>query len=400
MDFDDSAEEAAVRRDAQAWLEQHAPARSRAGMDLMRAYRPRTESDDAAIVQRARDWQAKKADAGWVGMHWPEQFGGRGMSASLASIFAEEESAYDVPGRFFQVGVDMVGPTLIEFGSDDQRRQHLPGIQNGTQIWCQLFSEPGAGSDLAALSTRAVPVEGGYRVTGQKVWTTGAHYADWAILLARTSTTQRRHAGISFLLLDMRSAGITVRPLRQIDGGLHFNEVFLDDVFIPGHDLVGVEDGGWAIARRTLSHERTAIGGGGMVEFGQLRELWNALTANLGEVEAAVGRDDLIDLYIRFELLRFLSLRVRTDASAGRPPGPESSVLKLAASALYEKAGDFMMSTQGAAGLLWDDDAPFGGAFSGVFLSQWAPRIGGGTEQIQRNVAAEWVLGLPRDRRP
>ena len=398
MDFEDTPEEAAFRSECREWLARHGGPPRAAGTDLMRAYRPRTEADDERIVARARAWQGLKASHGWAGMHWPTEFGGKGMAGHMAAIFAEEESAYDVPGRFFQVGIDMVGPTIIEFGDDDQRRRYLGPLLAGQEIWCQLFSEPGAGSDLASLSTSGVIDGDRIIVNGQKVWTTGAHYSDWGILLVRTDKDAAKHAGISFLLVDMRSAGIEVRPLRQIDAGLHFNEVFFTDVEVPLDNVVGGLNDGWRVARATLTHERTAIGGGGMVEFEQLKALFGHGPAERREsAQTAAQRQALAELYSRFEILKYLSYRVRTDISAGRRPGPESSVMKLAASKLYERAGEFIMETQGAAGLLWREDAPFQSAFSDVFLTQWAPRIGGGTDQIQRNIIGERVLGLPRD---
>ena len=398
MDFDDTPEEAAFRQRANEWLAANAGTVATNGTDLMRAYRPRTTADDDAIVARAKAWQSLKAREGWAGLHWSPDYGGQGMPAHLAAIFAEEENTFGVPGRFFQVGVDMVGPTIIEFGTDQQKQRYLPPLLAGDEIWCQLFSEPGAGSDLASLSTSAVRDGDEFIVNGQKVWTTGAHYADWGILLARTDSQVPKHAGISFILLDMRTAGIEVRPLRQIDGGLHFNEVFFTDVRVPAENVVGGLNNGWAVARATLTHERTAIGGGGMVEFDQLVDLYRSAPGarrTTGQIERQ--RDALAALYTQFEILKYLTFRVRTDITAGRMPGPESSVMKLSASRLYESAGDFIMETQGADGLLWREDAPFRSAFTDVFLTQWAPRIGGGTDQIQRNVIAERVLGLPRE---
>jgi alkylation response protein AidB-like acyl-CoA dehydrogenase len=398
MDFDDTPAEAAFRQECRAWLQRHGGPPKAHGTELMRAYRPRTEAEDEQIVARARAWQGLKFAHGWAGMHWPVEYGGKAMAAPMAAIFAEEEAEFDVPGRFFQVGVDMVGPTIIEFGSDAQRARYLPPLLSGEEIWCQLFSEPGAGSDLASLSTSGRVDGDRMIVTGQKVWTTGAHYSDWGILLVRTDSAAPKHAGISFVLVDMSSSGIEVRPLRQIDGGLHFNEVFFTEVEVPMANLVGGLHDGWRVARATLTHERTAIGGGGMVEFDQLRALLSHGPADRNTAsQLAEQRQRLADLYTQFEILRFLSYRVRTDVSAGRRPGPESSVMKLAASRLYERAGNFIMETQGAAGMLWREDAPFRSAFSDVFLTQWAPRIGGGTDQIQRNIIGERVLGLPRD---
>lgn len=395
MEFEDSEVEAAFRAEAAEWLESNAR-RKKNSTDLARAYRPKTEAEDEAVVAAARAWQAQKADAGWACIHWPSRYGGRDLPAALASIFSEEENGFDVPGRFFQVGTDMVGPTLIEFGTQAQRDRYLPPLLRGEEIWCQLFSEPGAGSDLAGLSTRAIAVDGGFSVTGQKVWTTGAHYADFAILLARTDPEAPKHRGISYFVLDMRTTGIEVRPLRQSDGGIHFNEVFLDDVFVPNENLVAELHDGWRVARATLTFERTAIGGGGMVTIEQVREVRRLVAETVGASALIPYDDEFGELFIQSELLRFLGYRVRSDIAAGRRPGPESSVIKLAVSRFTDRATSFCLAQLGAAGMLADEDAPGSGMFTGLFLSQWAPRIGGGTDEIQRNVIAERVLGLPR----
>jgi alkylation response protein AidB-like acyl-CoA dehydrogenase len=232
-------------------------------------------------------------------------------------------------------------------------------------------------------------------VTGQKVWTSAAHYADVGILLARTDADVPKHRGITALLVDMRSPGVDVRPLRQIDGAIHFNEVFLDEVRVPVANTLGPVGGGWGVAVTMLAHERASIGGGGMYQFEQVA----SLARTLADVSDPVVRQQLADLHTRFQILRFLGYRVRTAASRGEQPGPESSVMKLAVSALYETGGDLVLSLQGPAGMLMGEDAPFGGRFQGLFMGQWAPRIGGGTDQIQRNIIGERVLGLPGELR-
>jgi alkylation response protein AidB-like acyl-CoA dehydrogenase len=391
MDFDDTPEERALRDEARAWLDAHATRVDHSSLDQMRTYRAHTEEEDLAVLEDARSWQRRKAADGWAAPHWPVEHGGRGLPPMLAGVFAAEERNYDVAGNMFSVGVGMAGPTIIEWGTEDQRTHFLPRILSAEHIWCQLFSEPGAGSDLAGLSTRAVRDGDEFVVNGQKVWTSAAHYADYGILLARTDADVPKHKGITAFMVRMDSPGVVVRPLRQIDGAIHFNEVFLDDVRVPAANALGPVGAGWGVALTMLAHERASIGGGGMYSIEQVIALARA-TADPAD---PVIRQRLADLHTRFEILRFLGYRVRTAAARGELPGPESSVMKLAVSALYETGGDLVLALQGPAGMLVHDDAPYGGRFQDLFMSQWAPRIGGGTDQIQRNIIGERVLGLP-----
>jgi len=395
VDFDDTPEEAAFRAECTAWLEANAQRRDGAA-EVWAGLRPHTDEADRAALERAKRWQRAKADAGFAGIHWPVEDGGRGLSPHLAAVFKAEEARFDVPANAFQVGVDMVGPTLIAHGSSEQRRAHLEGIRRGDEVWCQLFSEPGAGSDLASLSTRADRDGDEWVVNGQKVWTSGAHYADWGILLVRTDSDVPKHKGITYLLLDMGTPGVEVRPLRQIDGAIHFNEVFLKDVRVPVANTVGEPGEGWRVTMTTLTAERSAIGGGGMVQFGEIL----MLAREMGRTHDPVARQELARLHTWFEITRFLGYRVQTSASQGRSPGPESSVMKLHISRQYEYGGDLLERLLGPAGTLVGEDAPFDGFFQGVFLAQWAPRIGGGTDQVQRNIVGERVLGLPAEPRP
>jgi alkylation response protein AidB-like acyl-CoA dehydrogenase len=395
MDFDDTPEERAVRAEAVAWLDANAKRTDVDDLDRMRTHRAHDEEHDAELLAEGRAWQRRKAEAGWAAPHWPVEYGGRGLPPLLAGIFAAEEQRYDVPANMFSVGVGMVGPTVIEWGTEEQRRVHLPRILSAEDVWCQLFSEPGAGSDLAGLSTRAVRDGDEWVISGQKVWTSAAHYSELGILLARTDPDVPKHRGITAIVVPMDAAGVDVRPLRQIDGAIHFNEVFLDEVRVPVDHTLGPVGQGWNVAVTMLTHERASIGGGGMYGFEQVA----ALARSTGRDADPVVRQRLVDLHTRFELLRFLGYRVRTAASRGELPGAESSVMKLAVSALYETGGDLVIELQGAAGMLSGDDAPYRGAFVDLFMSQWAPRIGGGTDQVQRNIIGERVLGLPREPR-
>jgi alkylation response protein AidB-like acyl-CoA dehydrogenase len=401
MDFDDTPDEAAFRAEVVRWLSSVAERRG-SGDGASRRFRAKTEADDEAYVAEAKAWQRTVADAGYAAVHWPVEHGGRGLSAHFAGIVEQERGRFDVPANAFMVGVDMAGPTLMAHGSPDQQARWLPGTLRGEVVWCQLFSEPGAGSDLAALSTRAVRATSdtggsGWRVTGQKVWTSGGHYADVGMLLARTDPDVPKHEGITYFVCDMHAPGVTVRPLRQIDGAIHFNEVFLDDVWVPDDAVVGPVGEGWKVARTTLTAERSAIGGGGgMSRFDDVLRL----ARDLGATGDPHLRQELVRLHTRTQLQRWLVYRVRTAVVQGRPPGAEASILKLLNCHQVAHVGDLVLALQGAAGMLWHDDAVDAGFWQDLFLSQWSSRIGGGTEQVQRNIIAERVLGLPREPDP
>jgi alkylation response protein AidB-like acyl-CoA dehydrogenase len=391
VDFDDSPDEAAFRLEARAWLEQHAKLRPEG-----RRTAPNDAAAEAAHVRACKEWQATLYEGGWAGITWPKEYGGRGGTAMQQVIFNQEQARFDVTAGAFTVAIGMVGPTLIAHGTPEQRARYLEPMLRGEELWCQLFSEPGAGSDLAGLGTRAVADGSGvWMVNGQKVWTSGAHFSDFGILLARTDVDQPKHRGITFFLLDMRTPGIEVRPLRQINGAAHFNEVFLTDVPIPADNVVGEVNRGWGVALTTMANERTAIGGGAGIAFAELLQLARSV-ALTGD---ALARQGLADAFIRIELLRYLSLRVQTAISQGRMPGPESSVLKLAYSRHVALTGDLALALEGPAGALYDGSAPEAGAWQQQFLGQWGIRIGGGTDQVQRNVIGERVLGLPGEPR-
>ena len=390
MDFDDTAAEAAFRAEARAWLEEHAQLRT--GEEKTSLHRAAAPDH----VERCRAWQRTLYDGGWAGITWPEEYGGRGGTPNEQRIFNEEQAHFDVWAGVFTVAIAMTGPTIIAHGTDEQRERFLDPMLRGDHVWCQLFSEPGAGSDLAGLSTRAVRDGSEFVVNGQKVWTSGAQHADWAILLARTDPDVPKHRGITYFLVDMQTPGIDVRPLRQIDGSAHFNEVFLTDVRIPADRVVGEVNAGWGPAHTTLANERTAIGGGGGTQFAHLKRLVD----KLGGGEDRWIRQELAAAYSRWRVLEFLGYRVSTALSQGRMPGPESSVIKLAYSKHLEALGNLVMAIEGAHGMLGMDEAPLEGFAQSTFLMQWSARIGGGTDQVQRNVIGERVLGLPGEARP
>lgn len=385
MDFDDTLEEAEFRAQARAWLRANA--------------KPRSTNDQHGSNQeehliQCKNWQRTLFDQGWAGLTWPTKFGGRGVRHTLASVFNQEQSAFDVSAGVFTVGIGMVGPTLMAHGTEAQRERYLAPMLRGDQVWCQLFSEPGAGSDLAALGCRAVQDGDEWVVSGQKVWTSMGHFADYGILLARTDPEAVKHKGITFFIVDMRADGVDVRPLRQITGIAHFNEVFLNEVRIPAENIVGEINDGWRVAHTTLTSERGAIGGS---TLGPFFSDFVQLARETGGSLDPVRRQGLANLYIRTELLRFLRLRVQSAMSRGEMPGAEASVMKLAYSQHWARSADLVEAMLGMTGTLFDYDDEQSGYWPRWFLGQWSVRLGGGTDEIQRNVMGERVLGLPRE---
>jgi alkylation response protein AidB-like acyl-CoA dehydrogenase len=390
MDFDDSQEDAAFRREVAAWLKNNATLRTGSG-DWSRL------SMHPDYATRCREWQHTLYEGGWGAITWPVEYGGRGDSAWHQAIFNQEAARYDVSVGVFAVGIGMCGPTLIAHGTEEQKQRFLPAMLRGEEVWCQLFSEPDAGSDLAGLKTRARRDGDVFVVNGQKVWTSGAQYSDWGILVARTNVDAPKHKGITYLLVDMRTPGIDIRPLRQITGDAHFNEEFLTDVVIPVANVVGVVDGGWAVTHTTMGNERALIGGAGSGQFSVTQLL--DLARRVGKDKDPVIRQGIAAYYTRTELLRFMNYRVQTALSNGRMPGPEASTTKLFASQHASLTGELVMDLSGAQGMLADESAIDGGLWELAFLNQWMIKLGGGTDNIQRNSLAERVLGLPREPR-
>ncbi len=391
MDIDDTPAEASFRAHARAWLEGHAELRSNRSSAQRSRWRDPSPEAQAAHVAACQAWQRTLFEGGWAGITWPQAYGGRGGTSMQQVIFGQEQSQFEVSTGALTVGISMVGPTLIAWGSEKQKQRFLGPMLRGDEVWCQLFSEPGAGSDLASLTTRAELDGDCWVVNGQKVWTSLAHQSHWGILLVRTNRDAPKRYGISYLLVDLSAPGVEIRPLRQIDGVAHFNEVFLADVRIPIDQVVGQVDNGWKVAQTTLQSERVAIGSGEGIRFDDLRVLSARAAGNVRY------RQQIAATYIRFELLRYLGLRAQTALSHGRTPGPESSVMKLAYSRHVAVTADLLVALEGPAGMLGVEAAPDEGFWQQQFLSQWSIRIGGGTDQIQRNILGERVLGLPRE---
>ena len=385
---DDTPAEAALRAVVRAWMDEHAG-------HFGRTTGPARILDTPEHVADSRAWQRELDEGGWGAVTWPEQFGGRGFGPNEARIFREEQNRYAVRSGAQHTSVAMVGPTIIAHGTPDQQERFLGPIRRGEELYCQLFSEPDAGSDLASLRTRAERDGDQWVVTGQKIWTSGAHHADRAILLARTDPDSSRHDGITYFLLDMHQPGIEVRPIVQINGARHFNEVFLDEVRVDDADRLGPLGEGWKVARTTLGAERAMIGS---IRVDDRVDRLIAAARAAGTSTDPVLRQELADAYIRAAVLGLTSERVLGALRTGGQLGPEASVLKLSLSTLFGQLGGLAMRVLGPEGLVagGDGDDPYG-PLQDSFLSQWAPRIGGGTEQVQRNLISELALGLPRD---
>ncbi len=336
------------------------------------------------------------AEGGWVAATWPPAFGGRGATIEAAGMIARLLLEREQPDLYpYLVGLNVVGPTLLTMASDEQRARWLPAIARGDEIWCQLFSEPGAGSDLAAVATAAVRHGEEWRVTGQKVWTSRAHYARWGFLLARTDTTVTKHAGITAFALDMEALGVDVRPLRQMNGDAHFSEVFLDDVRVPDGDRIGAPGEGWAIAKTALANERGAVSGAG----GGLAPPVERMLALVGSVDE-VRRDRAVAVFVQAEAARLTNRRARAAARAGRAPGPEGSGSKLRGSAIFKATTDAALAARGPASVAADPDADRDADdWETLFLTAPSISIRGGTDEIQRNIVGEHVLGLPAEPR-
>jgi alkylation response protein AidB-like acyl-CoA dehydrogenase len=349
--------------------------------------------DVADEVAWGRQWQATLASARWVGVHWPTAYGGRSATPVQVALYQTEYGRSQAPQPVNRVGINLVGPTLLAHGTEDQRQRHLPPILSAEEIWCQLFSEPDAGSDLASLATRAVPVEGGYLVTGRKVWTSYAQFATWGLCLARTDGDAAvRQQGITALIVDMKAPGIEIRPLVQMTGDSEFNEVFLSDVFVPAEHVVGREGQGWTVAGSTLAHER-----GTNFPFKEqvvhetyLARLFDEAQAN-GSLEDPVVSDALAQSYIDLQVLRLHNLRTLTRLGRGEEPGPESSWVKLMWTTMTQRLSETGLAVTGR-----DPTSSLAGPWPRQWLWSRAASIAGGTSEIQRDIIAGRILRLPR----
>ncbi|MFQ5666167.1 MAG: acyl-CoA dehydrogenase [Candidatus Binatia bacterium] len=394
MDFSYTPQEEAFREELRAWLEANLPA----------GYDP-DEFEELAEADERFDWQLawhkKMYAGGWVGIHWPKAYGGRGATLIEQMIFQDEMQRVRAPSPVNILGLLLVGPTLMHWGTPAQRERFLPKILSAEEIWCQGYSEPGAGSDLAALQTRALEDGDDFIVNGQKVWTSLAHRAHWCILVTRTDPSAPKHRGLTYLLVDMRSPGITIRPLVQITGDAGFNEVFFEDVRVPKRNIVGAQNNGWQVAVTTLMFERAGLGSDLRFEsvVDQLVSLAQRVRIN-GTVawDDSAVRQKLAQLAIEAAALKYNRFRQITRQLRGEPPGPEGSIAKLSSSELNLRVANFAAELLGPYGPLVRDSwgAVDNGKWAQGVLGSRAMTIAGGTSEIQRNIIGERVLHLPK----
>jgi alkylation response protein AidB-like acyl-CoA dehydrogenase len=348
-------------------------------------------------VTRAVAYQRRLADARLAGITWPAEYGGRGLPGRYQRIFDRESKAYQVPPRALEIGLGMCGPTLLVHATDAQKKALIPPMLRGDHVWCELFSEPGAGSDLSSVQTRARRDGDEFVLDGQKVWTSGAQHSDYAACLTRSNPDVPRRDGITMLIVDMQSPGITVRPLRQITGDAHFNEVFLDAVRVPVANVLGEIDGGWRVARTMLAFERQALGGLGSGGGG--KGGFAALAAEAKARDIATRpevRSRLVELRIRQMVLQHLSGYLQSKARRSGD-GASAALLKLAMAQVVQQSALAAVDVAGMHAQAWAPTDPQGGRWATQLLSSQSASIGGGTNEIVRNVVAERLLGLPRD---
>jgi alkylation response protein AidB-like acyl-CoA dehydrogenase len=392
MDFNDTPEEAEFRQEAGAFLDQHVerlkPGEAAGGM---------LERGDPDIIKLAQEWQATKYDNGWACLTWPKELGFRGVTSIQNVIWNQEEGKRKTPINVFGIGIGMLGPTIMAHGTSEQKERFLQKMARGDEIWSQLFSEPAAGSDLAGLRTSAVQDGDDWVINGQKIWTTGAQFSKWGMVITRTDPSATKHAGLTYFVVDMEAPGIEIRPIRQINGASGFNEVFFSDVRTPDALRVGAVGDGWRGATTTLMNERASIGGGG----GGLRAedlIRIAQTSTLNgkpAIEDSAVRQRIASFYVRAAGLKHTGNRTLTAISKGQTPGPEASIGKLVGAPMMQELASFGIDLQGMAGGLMDDE--FG--CQAAYLGSPGMRIAGGTDEIMRDIIAHRVLRLPAEPR-
>jgi alkylation response protein AidB-like acyl-CoA dehydrogenase len=385
----DPTENEQFRKEFRSWLIEHPPP----GVEIA------TTSDEAELL---REWQRTLHAGNWVGVHWPVEYGGRGSSPAQTAIYNQELARAGAPPLLGRVGIGLVGPTLIAHGTEQQRRRWMPSMLTGDHVWCQLFSEPHAGSDLAGLSARAEKRDGVYVVNGQKVWSSYARFSNWAIALVRTDPDAPSHQGISMLAIPMTAKGVEIRPLRQVTGASEFNEVFLDEVTVPVEHLIGPENEGWAVAGTTLANERGAsfIWREQVLHQVAMDRLIEAC-ASRGRLGDPLLRQRLVQSWLEVEILRLHNARTLARLARDEPLGPESSLVKLFWAGMSQRLYETATAALGPDALLMPEDvgAIDQGRWALGFLASRATSIMGGTNEIQRNILSERLLGLPKEPR-
>ena len=388
MDFNDTPEEARFREEAATWLADNAP-----NDDAFRALTP---------LEQAKQWQKQKYDAGWACIGWAPEFGGRGASPIEEVIWRQEESQYDLPANFFLIGQGMIAPTLMAWARDEDKARYLPPLASGEEVWCQLFSEPAGGSDLAALRTRAERDGDEWVINGQKIWTSGAHFSDYGVIVVRTDPTVPKHKGLSYFYVDMKAPGVEIKPIKQLTGDSDFNEVYFNDVRVSDQQRLGEVGQGWQVSLTTLMNERAAIGGG----FGQMDVALAMTVAQKVEIDGRPALEDagvrarLANWYVQESGLKYTGYRSLTALSRGALPGPENSIGKLVGAPKMQAMSSYLMDLLEASGAITDESlATEAGIIQRAYMGAPGLRIAGGTDEIMANIIAERVLGLPQEPR-
>jgi alkylation response protein AidB-like acyl-CoA dehydrogenase len=400
VDFNDSPQDAAFRAEVRSWLDANVPLKDPADERESPMFTDKPER--AASIGSQQAWQRKLYDAGWGVLTWPSEFGGREATPMQNFIFRQEMRRYRTPSlEIYLVGHGMVGPTIITHGTPAQKERFIPKMAEGSEIWCQLWSEPNAGSDLASLQTKCErDGVSDWVLNGQKVWTTGAQWSRWGLIITRTDPSIPKHRGLTVFVVDMHAPGVTVRPLRQITGGADFNEVFFDDVRIPDDQRIGDINDGWRVAMTTLMFERYAVGTGGSGE-GMVQPLIKLARKTQRNGSSALEdprvRQQIAEVFVKAKLLSLTGYRSLTKTEKQGAPGPEGSIMKLVRTELVYDVADIGTNILGLAGAVTGVQAADEGLWSLNFVGALGAKIGGGTDDIMRNILGERVLGLPKE---
>jgi alkylation response protein AidB-like acyl-CoA dehydrogenase len=392
MDFEDTKEEAAFRAEARAFLDANAEPK-KPGETF------RTPDSVEGLVQVAKAWQAKKAAAGFAGITQPKEYGGRGGTTMEQVIYNQEEANYLTPTGVYEIGLGMCIPTMLAYATEEQKQRYAPPAFRGEEIWCQLFSEPQAGSDLANLRLKSERDGDDWILNGQKIWTSGAHFCDYGVIVTRSDPSLAKHKGLTYFFVDMKSPGIECRPIHQISGASNFNEVFFTDVRVPDSQRLGDVGDGWRVSLTTLMNERLAIGERPPPGFEEAFALAKEIELEDGlAIDDGGVREKLADWYVNGRGVTLTRFRSMTALSRGADPGPENSIGKAITGKMRQDIAAFGMDLMDAAGAIADaDNAPMRALFQEALLSAPSGRIAGGTDEILRNIIAERVLGLPQD---